>query len=236
MKNTCIISVFESKNHSIPKGIENQTRKFILWDPSFMFCLGPPKVLRRLWGYIRFFNTCPFYNFIKCSTGKTCAQRSTRWGPRNTGSTTWVSWRGRARKNLFLKFRKNDFGQITPFRPLFQIKLSRPKLKCITTASLLQVRRYLHFSNRLFFLSGSMLLTSDQFWINFNKRLELLFSNYKITTTFSIFRPIQQVFSWVASDTVACRRSSKNGNIGGRVNGRQTQGSIYIRQWVFYCT
>ena len=48
MRKSCIFVFCKSKNHSIPKGIDKQTRKFILWGPSFMFCLGPPTVLRRL--------------------------------------------------------------------------------------------------------------------------------------------------------------------------------------------
>ena len=42
---TIALLCFKVKNHSNPK----ETRKFVLWGPSFMFCLGPPIVLRPLW-------------------------------------------------------------------------------------------------------------------------------------------------------------------------------------------
>ena len=43
IKRTALLVFFSRQNHSVPKGIEKQTRKLGLLGPSFMFCLGPPK-------------------------------------------------------------------------------------------------------------------------------------------------------------------------------------------------
>ena len=73
-------------------------------------------------------------------SGRRCAQTSTPWGPRSTGSTTWAWWRGRVPKNPCLRLRRRNSGHIFRFRQRSRIVRWKPKLwSCITTVFILQV-------------------------------------------------------------------------------------------------